>query len=181
MLRRTLNPIVGLGAEAYAHHKNKKKASSETTEEGHSADQPPAYEAFDSNPPPTEPAADSASDEEDWQLDEASQEAEPHPPAASCVPKGKAGGPASVNDIVNAFLSSYSIQPSGNALPCPVIIPQKRPGNKTRGFVRAYAPALEAVGIDERTWMDFMRSFEESIRVSPVFDAVNVGVNVIGA
>lgn len=33
-------------------------------------------------------------------------------------------------------------------LPCPVIIPQRRPESRDRGFVRAYAPNLVDSGID---------------------------------
>ena len=50
----------------------------------------------------------------------------------------------------------------------PTVLPQKRPGEKSRVFVHAYAPVLHDLGIDERSWMDFLSSFEEAIWVSQV-------------
>lgn len=41
-------------------------------------------------------------------------------------------------------------------LPCPVIIPQRRPRNKDRGFVRAYAPVLRDCGIDQEVFLQFL-------------------------
>ena len=52
-------------------------------------------------------------------------------------------------------------------LPRPVIIPQRRPENKERGFIRAYAPALLECGIDEATFLNFIDSLNEATKVSP--------------
>ena len=41
-------------------------------------------------------------------------------------------------------------------LSCPVIIPQRRPRDKNRGFVRAYAPALEDSGISQEVFLQFL-------------------------
>ena len=41
-------------------------------------------------------------------------------------------------------------------LSCPVIIPQRRPRDKDRGFVRAYAPALEDSGISQEVFLQFL-------------------------
>lgn len=48
----------------------------------------------------------------------------------------------------------------------PVIIPQRRPEDKSRGWVRAYAPALMNCGIDQYTFLNFLDSFNESSKVS---------------
>lgn len=40
-------------------------------------------------------------------------------------------------------------------LPCPVIIPQRRPGTKSRGFVRAYAPVMEGCGVGQDVFLKF--------------------------
>jgi hypothetical protein len=64
--------------------------------------------------------------------------------------------------------SSPSITVRGR-LPCPVIIPQRRPENKERGFIRAYAPALLECGIDEATFMNFIDSLNQATKVSPPF------------
>jgi hypothetical protein len=52
------------------------------------------------------------------------------------------------------------------ALPCPVILPQRRPRTKARGFIRAYAPVLAGVGLSQDTWMDFLNQWDESSKVS---------------
>jgi hypothetical protein len=61
--------------------------------------------------------------------------------------------------------SSPSITVRGR-LPCPVIIPQRRPKDKERGFIRAYAPALLECGIDEATFMNFIDSLNQAAKVS---------------
>jgi hypothetical protein len=66
--------------------------------------------------------------------------------------------------------SSPSITVRGR-LPCPVIIPQRRPNNKERGFIRAYAPALLECGIDEATFLNFIDSLNQATKVSPPFSA----------
>jgi hypothetical protein len=61
--------------------------------------------------------------------------------------------------------SSPSITVQGRLL-CPVIIPQRRPENKERGFIRAYAPALLECGIDEETFLKFIDSLNQATKVS---------------
>jgi hypothetical protein len=51
-------------------------------------------------------------------------------------------------------------------LDCPVIIPQRRPEEKERGFIRAYAPALLDCGIDEATFLHFLDSLNQATKVS---------------
>lgn len=51
-------------------------------------------------------------------------------------------------------------------LECAVVIPQRRPQAKTRGFVRAYAPVLGSCGIDQQTFLTFLEGFDKAIRVS---------------
>ncbi|KAL4972051.1 hypothetical protein BDW66DRAFT_155090 [Aspergillus desertorum] len=68
--------------------------------------------------------------------------------------KNKIRNPAHLADD---FLKRYPPPPPGTAsgwLRLPVIIPQRRPGVRVRGFVRAYAPDLEPCGIDQDTFMD---------------------------
>ncbi|KAK0104983.1 hypothetical protein ONS95_004647 [Cadophora gregata] len=65
-------------------------------------------------------------------------------------------------------------------LPLPVIIPQRRPQDKSRGWVRAYAPALMGAGIDEVTFLDFIDRFNEESKASPYFHVVNVAGAGVG-
>ena len=72
-----------------------------------------------------------------------------------------------VHKLVQKFLTAHPApsQPLTGPLECPVIIPQRRPHTKARGFVRAYAPALEDASIDQDTWMEFLEIFHKSQRV----------------
>lgn len=50
-------------------------------------------------------------------------------------------------------------------LPCPVIIPQRRPGNKSRGFVRAYAPVMEGCGVKQDIFLKFQDDWVTASKV----------------
>lgn len=50
-------------------------------------------------------------------------------------------------------------------LPCPVIVPQRRPRSKDRGFVRAYAPVLDGCGVDQATFLKFHDDFVTASKV----------------
>jgi hypothetical protein len=59
-------------------------------------------------------------------------------------------------------------------LPLPVIIPQRRPKARQRGFVRAYAPDLALKNIDQETFLDFLETFDKASMASPWLDAINL-------
>ena len=58
-------------------------------------------------------------------------------------------------------------------LPCPVIIPQRRPRDWTRGFMRAYAPVLADCGISQDIFLDFLKTFHAVNRHLPLLKVVN--------
>ena len=164
IIDKVINPIVGLGAEAYAHHKNKSRSPSPNPQTSRGREQ----HGVSSSSSGQDVSPDYESDEEAWELDDASEDVErAQQGAGSGVPKGNWASPASVDAIANSFLSrhrpgNYSL---GSNLSVPVILPQKRPHTKMRGFVRAYAPVLEDCGIDQTTWMEFLDHFHESTKV----------------
>ncbi|OAL32366.1 hypothetical protein AYO22_00388 [Fonsecaea multimorphosa] len=59
-------------------------------------------------------------------------------------------------------------------LPLPVILPQRRPEARARGFIRAYAPDLAIKGIDQETFLDFIETFNSASLASPWLDAINL-------
>ncbi|KEF54375.1 uncharacterized protein A1O9_09541 [Exophiala aquamarina CBS 119918] len=59
-------------------------------------------------------------------------------------------------------------------LPCPVVIPQRRPGNKCRGFVEAYAPALEQFGIQQDEFISFVKATNKAVRASKWLSAIQL-------
>lgn len=70
--------------------------------------------------------------------------------------------------------------PAAGRLPYPVVLPQRRPGNSQRGFVRAYAPALGQCGIDQDAFLDFLDTFQKSCESSKWLSAMNVAADGIG-
>lgn len=123
-------------------------------------------------------------DEQDWANDEAvNPPAYEEVPAYGHVVKPDVKRSVSVGTLVSQVVPEYS--PSAEMvnttrLPYPVIIPQRRPGTKGRGFVNAYAPVLEASGIDQTTFLTFLDNFHTASQASPVFDALVVAANIAG-
>ena len=66
---------------------------------------------------------------------------------------------------VQGLTAPPAYAPRGH-LPLPVIIPQRRPGSNSRGFVRAYAPMLKDCGINQTLWFNFLNGFHEALKVS---------------
>ena len=127
-----------------------------------------AYDA-----PPAYAEADHM-DEADWQLDEAtpnemkSSSSNDRIDTLGPVPSGEEARKHYVDKIVRLFLSQhpppFETRTGGN-LPGPVIIPQRRPHNKSRGFVRAYAPVLANCDIDQATFMGFHKAMYKASQV----------------
>ena len=82
-------------------------------------------------------------------------------------------------EVAAAFIQGHDYQHGANhqssaRLEMPVILAQRRPKDRTRGFVRGYAPMLDNVGIDQTTWFNFLNTFDESTRASPWIKAINL-------
>ena len=112
-------------------------------------------------------------DEADWALDEAAAEGEDEKLALSNEkemedPKGPAASSA---------VSKRSMQ----KLPFPVILPQRRPGTKGRGFVRAYPPVLEESGIPPDEFLGFLKDLHKATQASPIFDVVMIATAIAAA
>jgi hypothetical protein len=114
-------------------------------------------------------------DEEQWQLDEAAEAASPlsHTESQNAPPQD-------VNLLTDEFVRSHpppAYTPSESmraSLPCPVILPQRRPRDKKRGFVRAYAPVLEDCGIDQAAFLDFLKTFHAACKEDNWLQVVNI-------
>ncbi|KAJ5835969.1 hypothetical protein N7447_001995 [Penicillium robsamsonii] len=63
-------------------------------------------------------------------------------------------------------------------LPCPVIIPQRRPRNKDRGFVRAYAPILQDCGIDQEVFLQFLEYLDVVNHASAWIEVVFIAAQI---
>lgn len=113
------------------------------------------------------------SDEADWALDEAAAKYEHQP-----------------NTILPAVFTEKDPQKANVAprkddteqtLPFPVVIPQRRPGTKSRGFVRAYAPVLDMKGLSQDTFLSFLKEFHTAAQASPIFNVVMIATAIAGA
>lgn len=176
--------LVGLGQEAYAHQQEKKASAAPGA--GPSVDSDlPLQQGGNSDLPPTYATAidneDYEDDEDDWVADDAQA-------ALDSKERGASPGPTAADDEAaskakaDSFLSRYGrppsvfVEPGSNPLPAPVLIPQSRPGMRTRGFVRAYAPALADAGVDETAFLAFLKGFDQQIDKQGWFNATNLAV-----
>lgn len=66
-------------------------------------------------------------------------------------------------------------------LPFPVIVPQRRPSTKARGFVRAYSPVLEETGVSQDGFLGFLKNLHKAAQASPTFDIVLIATAIAGA
>ena len=83
--------------------------------------------------------------------------------------------------MVGSIIVNSLPPPSKNArLPAPIILPQKRPGDQSRGFIDAYSPCLEANGIDESTFIAFLNRFRTATQSSPFLNVVSVSAAIAG-
>lgn len=69
---------------------------------------------------------------------------------------------------------------SRSQLPCPVILPQRRPRKKARGFIRAYSPVLSECGISQEVFLKFLKNFHTSSQVSPIFPIIRFSAAIAG-
>jgi hypothetical protein len=130
---------------------------------------------------PLEPGAETADDERIWTLDEATA-----PPSYETSEQQTRPVPdRTISDLVHdvtVLRDRDAPEPSDmpTRLPHPIIIPQRRPGSKARGFARAYPPDLEAFGIEQDTFLQFFENFEKASQASPWLQAIYVSAGVIG-
>lgn len=115
-------------------------------------------------------------DEADWALDEAAAEGEENESASNSKidvenPKERASA------TNNTASSKKAIQ----KLPFPVILPQRRPGTKARGFVRTYTPVLEDTGISQEAFLRLLKDFHKAAQASPTFDVVMIATAIAAA
>jgi len=77
----------------------------------------------------------------------------------------------------NIFASQYS---GTGPLTLPIIIPQRRPENKSRGWAYVYAPCLASCGIEQEIFINFILGFNKACQASPALDAVNLAALGVG-
>ncbi|PTU22337.1 hypothetical protein P175DRAFT_0473151 [Aspergillus ochraceoroseus IBT 24754] len=110
--------------------------------------------------------------EQVWELDEAQDELHAHEQSNEEAP--------SYDAVLLAEEFIRNVPPPAYApsaaprLPWPVILPQRRPKSRKRGFVRAYAPVLEDFGIDQAMFLNFLETSNRACLASPWIYALNL-------
>ncbi|KAI0867404.1 hypothetical protein GGS24DRAFT_495367 [Hypoxylon argillaceum] len=102
------------------------------------------------------------SDHEEWDLDDAQEQ----------FGEVRAGNSEALTKALRRA-PALMLVPRGR-LRYPVILPQRRPKMRQRGFIRAYAPALLDCGIDQPTFMAFLDELDKSTAWSPLLDLINL-------
>ena len=177
---------VGLASESINHHKQKKAArqADEAHRKVSDMQAPPAYEENDSqiakepshaSKHQKEPAVYEVEqgDEEHWDLDDAQEDII----SQELVALRKRPFEHNPRKITQVFIDDYPLSqggPSGR-LSLPVVLPQRRPKDRTRGFIRAHAPELQNCGIDQPMFLDFLETFNLASLASPWLNAINLG------
>jgi hypothetical protein len=175
MVNRGISTGIGLAGEKYSDRKERKATLAEQKDKDVDVH---VTELVN----PITPGEETANDERIWALDEAAK-----PPAYSVSqaehrPEVERTVSDLVHDVTDASEAGGS-QPFASSqirLPYPVIIPQRRPGSKARGWARAYSPDLDAVGIDQDTFLHFLQNFDDAAQASPWLKALYVAGSVVG-
>ncbi|OZJ01487.1 hypothetical protein BZG36_05645, partial [Bifiguratus adelaidae] len=183
LISKALNYGIGLTSESIAAAQRRHANSDASHHSQNRNDAPPPYtesqssrvQVHDKYEKYKEDDFDSDADEEDWELDDLEvklagvdnlyhQEQTPHKEG---VMKFSAPSPP-------------AFRPPVGTLPLPVIIPQRRPGTRLRGFVRAYAPDLLACGVLEADFLRFNKELHQAMQSSKVITVINVAAFAAG-
>ncbi|KAH8808790.1 hypothetical protein F5884DRAFT_382191 [Xylogone sp. PMI_703] len=166
---------VGLVSEGISHHKQQ-KAARKSMAQDHSSSQdtehPDEQMQIQEN---DETVFFHADDEVQWNLDDAQEEQA----SLNETNTSPAKTERDVHKITANFISRYPPPQYPSLaeiprLPLPVLVPQRRPKDRARGFIRAYAPVLEEVGINQDMFLDFLETFNQASQASPWINAINL-------
>ena len=166
---------IGLASESIHHHKEKKRER-KLAESGANAQGNSSSASLPNICDPDDEGPREEGDEEQWQLDEAQDDIAPQPPQV----QEKKKTTRNLVVIVEEFICKYPPPQYGDLaavprlLALPVILPQRRPKGRSRGFIRAYAPVLADCGIDQAMFLDFLETFNQATEASPWINAINL-------
>ncbi|PWY86620.1 hypothetical protein BO94DRAFT_575661, partial [Aspergillus sclerotioniger CBS 115572] len=191
-LAQGVTSSIGFVSEVHGYRKAKKAARKERELEEQQeqpretlpspSQSPPPHTAYHPEEQDRTIAAESTAHDEverTWQLDEAQDAL-----VEQQKPRKSKGGVANPDKVIAAFLQRrpppdavFSVADNMYPRPrltYPVAIPQRRPKDKSRGFIHAYALELQNLGIDQDTWFDFIDTFSEASLANPWINALNL-------
>ncbi|CAD0093616.1 unnamed protein product [Aureobasidium vineae] len=160
---RSVSGAVGLASESIKSRKTTERHNSETgVPTATRSDSAQSVE----NPSSTQQGDEARDDlENEWNLDDAQDE----------IAGEHSQGAIDANPE-RTFMKRHNQRlgsDSSGQLTLPVIIPQRRPKDRSRGFIRAYSPVLQDAGIDQPTWLDFLDTLQKSSAADPWLNAIN--------
>ena len=124
--------------------------------------------------------SDSEGDEANWALDEAAEEVASPKPEDSKLKYGVMAQPTIESFCSLVMAKCPPLILATNPLQRPVIIPQRRPGARNRGFIHAYAPVLADKGISQDAFICFIQTFHQAAQASPLLNVVFLSAGVVG-
>lgn len=174
---------IGLASESYHHHKDKKNAQKATRTDYNHSDTSSSIQGPSSAKRHADKASTSTIEEGHeaaWELDEAQGELIEKIHSEETVPEGK--GIENPLNVAAKFVEKYPppLQSSADDevqvknLPLPVVLPQRRPESRTRGFICAYSPLLENCNIDQTMFLEFMHDLNVVCLPNPWIQAINL-------
>ncbi|KAJ6107490.1 hypothetical protein N7523_008813 [Penicillium sp. IBT 18751x] len=120
-------------------------------------------------------------DEAAWELDEMTERIMPPSDEEAVVSSTESDIKDKEDDMIRRMVGMAGPPPEPErTIPCPVILPQRRPRKKDRGFVRAYAPVLQDCGIGQDVFLRFLADWEKSSKADPWIDVVFVAAGIVG-
>jgi hypothetical protein len=112
--------------------------------------------------------------EEAWELDEAQNDLTDTPAARD---SNEITDPTTLAEAfilrLPTSISATPVPPT-QKLPFPIIIPQRRPTDRSRGMIKAYPPILSTRNIDQATFLDFLDTFNKSTQATKWIAALNL-------
>lgn len=175
-LAKMVTGAIGITQEYQADRKARKSSTSNAEDSA----QGQSYQSPAGQPPHPENETDTE-DDESWaqDLDEA-QDNYTHRTTNEDSSETVDDIIAAMNrDAPPAYTPSAQDAAAGSSsshLPAPVILPQRRPGMRTRGFVRGYAPSLLPRAVTQDGWLKFLDGFDKAISKNRFFFVLNIAV-----
>lgn len=123
--------------------------------------------------------SDSEGDEANWALDEAAEEVATPRAEDPKLKYGIMAQPAIESFSAVVMAKCPPLNHPTNPLQRPVIIPQRRPGARDRGFIHAYSPDLAEKGISQEAFLSFIQNFHAASQASPLLNVVFLSAGVV--
>ncbi|KAF7533667.1 hypothetical protein G7054_g6887 [Neopestalotiopsis clavispora] len=179
-IAKLVGGAVGLTKEWEADRKERKQAAQPS-----SSSTPSRDDGGSSSADQQLVGEDDLSDDEEWVhgLDEVQQYEAAHEGSSQQQQQdGDDPNSIDIDRLLREFIARHPVpsEQYHGALPLSVILPQRRPESRNRGFVKAYAPVLENCGINQTTWFEFIDGFEKSIKANPWFHVANGAIWIAG-